>query len=131
LGAQRGCAGTRLTGVRCDQRDDRIAVQFGGNHRKRRSEPEVRDEADLVRRLSGELAEEAEDIRSHAHRPRQHAGQHLGPERVKSELERGDDPEVAAAAAQAPEQVRVLVLAGGDQIAVGGHDVAGQQVVDG
>ena len=49
---------------------------------------------------------------------------------MQAVLERGHDPEVAAAAAQAPEQVGVLVLARAQQVAVDGHDVGGQQVVD-
>ena len=49
---------------------------------------------------------------------------------MQLELERCDDPEVATAAAQAPEEVRVLVLARDDEVAVGRDDVAGAQVVD-
>src|SRR6185503_1246998 len=50
---------------------------------------------------------------------------------MEAELERGDDPEVAAAPAQTPEQVRVLFLAGSQELAVGGDDVGGKQVVAG
>jgi hypothetical protein len=39
--------------------------------------------------------------------------------------------EVAAAAAQPPEQVGVLVLAGRHELAVGGDDIRRQQVVAG
>ena len=46
-------------------------------------------------------------------------------------LERGRDAEVAAAAAQAPEQLGVLVRAGVHELPVGGHDVSGDQVVAG
>src|SRR6476661_4526193 len=46
-------------------------------------------------------------------------------------LEGCDDPEVAAAAAQAPEQVGVLALARGQEAAVGGDDVRRDQVVAG
>ena len=44
--------------------------------------------------------------------------------------ERGDDAEVAAAAAQRPEQIGVLVRARGDRAAVGQHHVGLEQVVD-
>ena len=54
-----------------------------------------------------------------------------GADIVAPELERRHRAEVAAAAAQRPEQVRVLVLAGGDERAVGQDHVGGQQVVDG
>ena len=49
---------------------------------------------------------------------------------MAAELERGHHAEVTAAAAQRPEQVRVLVGASGDERAVGEHDVRGQQAVD-
>ena len=44
---------------------------------------------------------------------------------------RGDDAEVAAATTQRPEQVGVVVALDGPERAVGGHDVGGEQVVDG
>ena len=49
---------------------------------------------------------------------------------VAAEGERGDDAEVPAAAAQRPEQVGVVVGAGGDEGAVGEHDIGREQVVD-
>jgi hypothetical protein len=49
---------------------------------------------------------------------------------VQAQLEGGDDAEVAAAAAQRPEQVRVLVGAGADLAPVGEDDVGGDEVVD-
>ena len=52
-------------------------------------------------------------------------------DRVQLEEEAGDDAEIAAAAAQRPEQVGVLLLAGGDEAAVGQHDVGLEQIVDG
>ena len=52
-------------------------------------------------------------------------------DRVQPEEERGDDAEVAAAAAQRPEEIGVLRLAGGDEAAVGEHDVGLEQIVDG
>ena len=50
---------------------------------------------------------------------------------MKLVLEGGDDPEVAAAASDAPEQVLVLLRAGPQQLSVGGRDVGGYQVVAG
>ena len=49
---------------------------------------------------------------------------------MKAKLELGDDPEVAAAAAQAPEEVGVLRLARLDELALGGDEVDGEQLVD-
>ena len=46
-------------------------------------------------------------------------------------LEFRHDAEVAAAAADSPEQIRILLLTGVQQLAVGGHDVDAQHVVTG
>jgi hypothetical protein len=51
--------------------------------------------------------------------------------RVGLVLEGRRDAEVAAAAAQGPEQVLVVLGAGHHDLAVGGDDLDGQQVVDG
>jgi hypothetical protein len=50
---------------------------------------------------------------------------------VELELEAGDDTEVAAAAAQRPEQILVLIVAGRNLPAIGEHDIGREQVVDG
>jgi hypothetical protein len=50
---------------------------------------------------------------------------------VKLELELRDDPEVAAAAAQPPEQLAVVVLVRVDDAAVCGDDVCRDEVVAG
>lgn len=49
---------------------------------------------------------------------------------MQPELERGDDPEVAAAPADGPEQIGVLVGRGPQDPAIGGDDFRGDQVVD-
>ena len=51
--------------------------------------------------------------------------------RMGLEEERGDDAEVAAAAANRPEQIAILVGAGDDETSVGEHHIGRQQVVDG
>ncbi len=48
---------------------------------------------------------------------------------MKLVLERRDDPKVAAAASNAPEQILVLLGAGPQQLSVGGRHVGGDQVV--
>jgi hypothetical protein len=65
-------------------------------------------------------------------RPGPRVGQPAGEHRsdgVQRVGERGEDAEVSAAAAQAPEQVRVLLRAGMQHVAVGDHDVDRKQVV--
>ena len=66
-----------------------------------------------------------------------HADAHHRAEVLRPEGESGDHPEVAAAAPQRPEQVRVLVGRGLDDLAAGQHDlqrdelIAGQPVLAG
>ena len=56
----------------------------------------------------------AQHLRRLVAREHQQAAVRLGSDRVQPERELGDDAEVAAAAAQTPQQVRVLGLARGD-----------------
>ena len=63
-------------------------------------------------------------------RPEDRPAQHQRPDRVQVVLEGGGDPEVAAAAAQAPEEIRVVIGVDALQLAVGGHELGGAQVVD-
>jgi hypothetical protein len=55
---------------------------------------------------------------------------HLWADRVEAELERCNDPEVPASAAQRPEKVRVIALARADAAAVGENDLGGDEVVE-
>src|SRR5215212_8611281 len=50
---------------------------------------------------------------------------------MQFEEKRGYNPEVAAAAAQRPEEIGVFLLVRSDEAAVGQHNVGLQQVVDG
>ena len=52
-------------------------------------------------------------------------------DRVQPEHERGDDPEVAAAAAHRPEEILVVLGVRGHEATVGQHHVDAQEVVDG
>ena len=58
-------------------------------------------------------------------------GRDLGAQGEQTELERRDDAQVAASTSEPPEQVRFLGGAGSHETTVGGHDVRGEQVVDG
>ena len=53
----------------------------------------------------------------------------IGGERVHRELEGGDHPEVAASAAQRPEQLGVLLLGGGDHVTGRGDHLGRHEVV--
>jgi hypothetical protein len=54
---------------------------------------------------------------------------HLRPERVSPVLEGGDHAEVPTTTPQGPQQLRVVLLVCGDEVAVRGHQVRGDQVV--
>ncbi len=95
-----------------------------GRHGREREEP-----VQLPRRLRDELPVALHDRDGVVERPERRAGDDRA-HRVQPVAELGDDAEVAAAAADRPEQVRVLVGAGGDLRAVGEDDVRAEQVVD-
>ena len=84
----------------------------------------------FVRRVGGEVPEELQQLGRALARVHDHPAQD-GADRVQLELERGDDPEVAAAAAQRPEQVGVLVGADPAHRAVSGDDLERDHVVAG
>jgi hypothetical protein len=77
----------------------------------------------LVGHIGDPVAVEAQHLRRLLHRPDDRPGEDLRADRVELELELGDDAEVPPGSADAPEQVAVLVGAGGDQLAAGGHEV--------
>ena len=77
----------------------------------------------LIRRRRGLLAVGPSRLDRALSRMQEQAGVHAV-ERVEAVLELGDDAEVAAAAAQPPEQLRPLRLAGADDRAVGEDDFA-------
>ena len=84
----------------------------------------------LVRRAGDRVAPAREHARGVLERVGDVELEHVGPERVQAQLERRDDAEVAAAAAQRPVQVGVLVGARAHAAAVGQHDLGGDEVVD-
>jgi hypothetical protein len=85
----------------------------------------------LVRGVARILAIEAEHVFGRREGIQHHAAQDGRPDRVQPELERGDHAEVAAAAPDGPEQVRVFAFACRQELALGGNDVGGQKVVTG
>ena len=115
-------------GVGHDGQDDQLAVPLGRHERQRRRRHHVGDH----RQLLGSRLGQGDEFRDHpgAGRQQQHAANDRG-DRVQPVLEAGGHPEVAATAADRPEQVRVVVGVGPQQLAVGGDEVGGQQVVDG
>ena len=76
-----------------------------------------------------ELAIRAHDLRGVLDLPEDRTGVDVR-DGMRTKQEARHDAEISAAAAQRPEQIRVLALARRDQPAVGEHDVRFQQVVD-
>ena len=101
-----------------------------GQDRQWRRELELEDRRELIGRGSGELAVEAQNFRGIVEMVEDRPGEHDRPDRVQAVVERGDDAEVPSGAAHAPKQIRVAVLAGGDELAVRSNEVNGEQVVD-
>ena len=83
-----------------------------------------------VRRGGDEIAIKAENIPGPGHRVNQQARQDRA-DRVELELKRGDDAEVSAATAQAPEEIFVFAGAGREEAPVGSDDVSGEEIVTG
>ena len=86
--------------------------------------------ADLVGRVLDEAAVGLQQIDGRVDREEHHAAVDDRADLVQRELEARDDPEVAAAALERPEQVRVAVGARHQQVAVGGDDLGGDEAVD-
>ena len=129
-GAERGegaLARLAVAGVRHERHVHELPVVLLGHERHRRAGHDVRDRRQLVGRGFGR-GDEPRD-RLGGGRQDQHAA-HGGLERMQPESEAGRDAEVAAATADRPEQVRVMLGVDAKELAVGGHDVGRQQRVD-
>ena len=118
-------------GVAASDGDSRPPVQVLGDDRQRGDGAEPDDGAELVGRFGDEVPVEAQHVGGILGRPEDRSGHHGRADGVQREPERGDDAEVAAAAAQRPEQVGVFVGGRPDDAALGGDHLGGQQVVDG
>ena len=84
-----------------------------------------------AREVRDEVAAEAQHLAPRSTTPEEEPEVDDRPDLVQPELERGHDAEVAAAAAECPEQVGVLVGRGAQDPPVGGHDLGREEVVDG
>lgn len=119
----------RIAWVERGDDDDRLAAQRLRERRDVRQAPQHNIGAEILGGGGHEVAPAAEDVPRLGQRVDRRAEEDLRPDRVKAELERGHHPEVAAAAAHGPEEVGVLVRAGGPQPAIGGDDVDRDEVV--
>src|SRR5215218_6889864 len=96
----------------------------GGEHTAMRH-----DRRQLVRHLLNPLPVEANDPRGVLHRPYDRPGEHRRADRVEPELELRADPEVPASTAHPPEEIRVLLLARRNELALGGKHVDAEELI--
>ena len=108
-------------------RQRRLAVELGRDERRGRSGHQDRDRREGLRRARRDRAEAAQDLAGRRHEQRA-AEDHA--DRIEAELEARHHAEVATAAADGPEQVGVLLLARGDDAALGGDQLDGDERVD-
>ena len=87
--------------------------------------------AELVRRVRSELPESPQHLGRLVQRPVDRSAEDDRPDRVQVVLERRGDAEVAAAATQPPEQLRISLGVDAPARTVGGDEVDGPEVVDG
>ena len=114
-------------GERDHAQDDQLPVMLRGNERHGRAGHDVGDGRQLLgRRIGGR-----DEPRDGCWRGGQdeHAAGELG-QVVQSQLEAGRHSEVAAATPDGPEQVGMAIGIDSQELAIGGDDVRGQQVVD-
>ncbi len=105
-------------------------MPLGRQERQRRRLAQHRPDRQLVIGLGTDVAERAEQPRRVLGRMHDQPREHLRPDRMQPEPEGRDDAEIAAAAADRPEQVRVLLRARMHDRAVGRHQLGREQVVD-
>ena len=100
-----------LPAVAREQHHDQLAVRALVDPRRRRGLAHHRDERELGRRVGRRLAEGLEHLRRGLGAPGDRPAHDLRADLLELVLDARHDAEVAAAAAQAPEEVRVLLLA--------------------
>ena len=127
---ERALAGLDRPDVAGDHGQDRLAAHLLGHELLGRRAQDRRAAADLVRRVLHEAAVGLEQVDGRVDREQHHSAVDERADLVQRELEARDHPEVAAAALQRPEQIRVAVGARDQQPAVRGDDLGRQEAVD-
>ena len=117
--------------VACGEHDHPFAVQFPGHERCGRGGDQGGVEAEGIGRYLGQVEKRPQRVAAAIERMHHHARVHRERERVQPEREAGDHAEVAAAAAQPPQQLGLLVLIDLHYRSVGGDQLGDDQVVAG
>jgi hypothetical protein len=102
-----------------------------GQEWRRRRDEDVGERGQLVGHGGGEVAPAPQHPDRRRAGVEHRAGEDERADRMQAVLQRRHHPEVATATAQRPEQLGVLALAGGDELAVSGDHVGREQVVAG
>jgi hypothetical protein len=114
-----------------DERRHLAAVPLLRDDGQGRRRGEVQHRGDVLRRTRRPFAEEAHEVVVGVGRVEDRPGVDHRSHLVQLELEARDDPEVAAPAAQPPEELGVRALRDVQQPPVGGDDVGADEVVAG
>jgi hypothetical protein len=122
-------AALEVADVEDDDADRGAALELSRDEVQRGSRDQREAAAQRVGRVGHELAVRAHDLAGTLARPQQHAAEHERTDGPQRELELDHDAEVAAAAAQRPEQVGVLGRRRRDHLAGRGHHARRAQVV--
>ncbi len=117
-------------GAREDRLDDHEAVPAErlGHVRDRREVQDAADRGDGIGQRLGPVAPGLKHLTGPLDRPEHRAGVQFWL-LVERDLERGHDAEVAAAAANGPEQVGLVLAVGADEPPVGGDELDGRDAV--
>lgn len=126
-----GGSGLRIADVEHGYAENGLATQLQRDEFLGRRDDHGTAGGQLIGRAVGPVAPLSQDIRGPVDREYGQPGEHDRAERVQLELELRHDAEVAAAAADTPEQVGVLPLAGLHHAAVGQDHLGGDEVVAG
>ena len=126
---QRG-AGARVAEVGGLHQGEVPAAQRFGHLGKRREPQDAAQRGDLVRHRGGPRAPGVQHFGGALDREEQRPGVQLA-DRVQRHLQRGHHADAAAAAADRPEQVRLVIGVGAAEAAVRGHDLGRGDAVGG
>ena len=110
---------------------DLLVVPVLGEEGRRRRSGQVDECGKLVRHVLEQVAPATHHLDRLFAGVEDETAEHDGTDWMQGEFESGDDPEVAAAAPERPEQLRILRLGGVHDRSVGGYHFNGEEVVAG
>ena len=120
----------RVTGPDRDDGQRRLTVLFRGQDRQRRRLERGHRNPQLVRRLGSKVTHETQDRWRILDGPEDGTAEHESAHRTELVFEGGSDAEVAATAAQTPEEVRLRLGVDVHLFAIGRDQIDRKQVVD-